>query len=197
MDFITLWNEISNTAKDDYYSLSEAEQTLFNIKSIADNSCEGGLKSYYLSFAGAYASDAAEQLYSLGLDLIAAVIENCNSLFPDGIPPENDAERTEIIDADTHSDAISKKTDNARPFYFFRQFCSSFQSNRFSGSSAYYIKTTVFPAVQLIMSKLLFFRQFSIILKLLFFRQFSIILKLLFFLRLSVYLFFCYASFPQ
>ena len=98
MDFITLWNEISNTARDDYYSLSEAEQMLFNIKSIADNSCEGGLKSYYLSFAGAYASDAAEQLYSLGLDLIAAVIENCNSLFPDGIPPENDAERTEIID---------------------------------------------------------------------------------------------------
>ena len=98
MNYIKLWQDISRTAEDDYYSLPEDRQTLFNIKSIADSVNGDGLKSYYLSYAGAFAEDAANQLYDIGLDLVAAVIENANSLFPEGTPPEDDIERKEIID---------------------------------------------------------------------------------------------------
>ena len=97
MDRFEIWSEILNSAEKDYYSLSNEERIVYNLKSILDAVHSTGLMKYYMSNAGGYAEDAIEDLYSVGLDEIAAVIESSNSMFPEGVPPEDIDERTEII----------------------------------------------------------------------------------------------------
>ena len=70
---------------------------IYGLKSILDAVHGSGLISYYEGTAGGYTEDAIEDLYSLGLDEIAAVIESSNSMFPDGTPPENLDERLDCI----------------------------------------------------------------------------------------------------
>ena len=97
MDRFEIWSEILNTAENDYYSLSNEERAIYSLKSIVDAVHGTGLIKYYKSNAGGYAQDAIDDLYSAGLDEIAAVIESANSMFPEGVPPEDTDERLEII----------------------------------------------------------------------------------------------------
>ena len=89
---------IFDSAEDDYYSLTQEEKTVYNLKSIYDAVNGAGLLSYYQGFAGGYASDALDDLYSVGMDEIAAIIESANAIFPECMPPEDTEERLEIID---------------------------------------------------------------------------------------------------
>ena len=82
---------------DDYYSLSETEKTVYNAKSILKAVNNGTLLEYYKSVCGGYACDAVDQMYSIGMDEIAAVIESANAIFPESCPPEDSEERLDII----------------------------------------------------------------------------------------------------
>lgn len=90
--------DIFDNAEDNYYSLTNEEQMIYNLKSILDAVNGLGLLSYYKGEAGAYADDAIENLYSIGIDEIAAIIESANAIFPDCLPPQDKDERNEIID---------------------------------------------------------------------------------------------------
>ena len=90
--------EIFDTAEDDYYSLSTEEKTVYNLKSLLDAVNGDGLLSYYKSYAGGFALDALEELYSVGMDEIAAIIDSANAIFPECVPPEDTDERVEIIE---------------------------------------------------------------------------------------------------
>lgn len=90
--------DIFDSAEDDYYSLTLEERTVYNLKSILDAVSGSGLLSYYESFAGGFAVDALDDLYSVGMDEIAAIIESANAIFPECIPPEDLPTRLEIIE---------------------------------------------------------------------------------------------------
>lgn len=89
--------EIFASAEDDYYSLTPEEKTIYNLKSIYDAVNGAGLLSYYESTAGGYATDALDDLYNVGMDEIAAIIDSANAIFPDCIPPEDTETRCDII----------------------------------------------------------------------------------------------------
>jgi len=89
---------IFDSAEDDYYSLTQEEKAVYNLKSIYDAVNGAGLLSYYQSYAGGYASDALDNLYSVGMEEIAAIIDSANAIFPECMPPEDTEERLEIID---------------------------------------------------------------------------------------------------
>lgn len=97
MDRFEIWSEILATAEEDYYELSSEERMIYGLKSILDAVNGPGLLSYYESNAAAHVEDALEDLYNLGLDEIAAVIENANAMFPEGLPPEELDERQGCI----------------------------------------------------------------------------------------------------
>ena len=90
-------SDILENGEDGYYELSENEQAVYNIKNLVDAVNGSGLLSYYKSAASSYVNDMLDTLYSLGMDEIAAVIESANAIFPDSYPPEDIAERLEII----------------------------------------------------------------------------------------------------
>ena len=97
MDRFEIWSEILATAEEDYYELSSEERMIYGLKSILDAVNGSGLIAYYEGNAAAHAEDAVEDLYSLGLDDIAAVIESANAMFPAGLPPEDIDERIGCI----------------------------------------------------------------------------------------------------
>lgn len=86
-------------AEDDYYSLSNEERIAYNVKNVLDAVNGNGLLSFYESYHGDFALDAVDDLYSIGMDEIASVIENANAIFPGGCPPEDVESRVEIIDS--------------------------------------------------------------------------------------------------
>ena len=89
--------EIFASAEDDYFSLTPEEKTVYNLKSIYDAANGAGLLSYYEGNAGGYAMDALDDLYSVGMDEIAAIIDSANAIFPDCCPPEDSETRCDII----------------------------------------------------------------------------------------------------
>ena len=97
MDRFEIWTEILTTAEEDYYTLSSEERMIYGLKSILDAVNGSGLIAYYEGNAGGHAEDAVDDLYTLGLDEIAAVIESANAMFPDGLPPEDYEERNACI----------------------------------------------------------------------------------------------------
>ena len=102
MSWNKIWARITEAAEDDYFSLSDEERAVFNIKNIIDAVNGAGLLSYYESYCADYAEDAVEDLYSAGMDEVASVIENANALFPGGCPPDDLDTRIEIIDSWEH-----------------------------------------------------------------------------------------------
>jgi len=102
MSWNKIWARITEAAEDDYFSLSDEERAVFNIKNIIDAVSGAGLLSYYESYCADYAEDAVEDLYSAGMDEVASVIENANALFPGGCPPDDLDTRIEIIDSWEH-----------------------------------------------------------------------------------------------
>ncbi len=97
-----IWSKIQEAAEDDYFSLSNEERTAYNIKNILDAVNGSGLLSFYESCHGDFALDAVDDLYSVGMDEIASIIENSNAIFPGGYPPEDVDSRVEIIDSWEH-----------------------------------------------------------------------------------------------
>jgi len=102
MNLNKLWARISEAAEDDYFSLSSDERAVFNVKNVIDAVNGDGLLSYYESNASDFSEDAVEDLYSIGMDEVASIIENANALFPGGCPPEDLDSRIEIIDSWEH-----------------------------------------------------------------------------------------------
>ncbi len=102
MNLAKIQAKISNMAEDDYFSLSDGERAFFNIKNILDAVNGKGLLSYYESEQSNYAQDAVDDLYSVGMDEVASVIESANAIFPGGCPPEEAEDRMEIIDSWEH-----------------------------------------------------------------------------------------------
>lgn len=94
-----IWSKIQEMAEDDYYSLSNEERIAYNVKNVLDAVNGNGLLSFYESYHGDFALDAVDDLYSIGMDEIASVIENANAIFPGGCPPEDVESRVEIIDS--------------------------------------------------------------------------------------------------
>lgn len=88
---------IMSGGEENYYALTDEEKTVYNAKSILNAVNGGGLLEYYKGVCGGYACDALDQLYSIGMDEIAAVIESANSIFPESYPPEDISERLDII----------------------------------------------------------------------------------------------------
>ena len=97
MDHFEIWSEILSTAEDDYYALSNEERMIYGLKSILDAVNGQGLIAYYEGNAASHAEDTVEDLYTLGLDEIAAGIESANAMFPEGIPPTDVEERLDCI----------------------------------------------------------------------------------------------------
>ena len=102
MNIQKLWNKINEEAEDDYYSLTENERAFFNLKNLSDAVNGRGLLSFYENEYANYCEDVIEDLYSSGMDEIAAVLESANSTFPGGVPDEDIEERLEIIDSWDH-----------------------------------------------------------------------------------------------
>ena len=102
MNSNNIWSKIQEAAEDDYYSLSNEERIAFNIKNILDAVNGSGLLSFYESYNGDFALDAVDDLYSIGMDEIASILENSNAIFPGGCPPEDSESRLEIIDSWEH-----------------------------------------------------------------------------------------------
>lgn len=91
-------SKICEKAEDDYFSLTADERAAYNVKNVIDAVTGKGLLSFYESSGGDYAEDAVEDLYSMGMDEVAFVMENANSLFPGGYPDEELDVRIEIIE---------------------------------------------------------------------------------------------------
>jgi len=102
MNWHKIWAKISEAAEDDYYSLSDSERAIYNLKNIIDAVNGAGLLSYYESYCADYSEDLVEDLYNAGMDEIAAVIESSNAIFPGGCPPADLDSRIEIIDSWEH-----------------------------------------------------------------------------------------------
>lgn len=94
--------KVCEAAENDYYSLTADERAVYNVKNIIDAVTGKGLLSFYENECGSYAVDTAEDLYSLGMDEVAFVVESANSLFPGGEPDEDLDARLEIIDSWDH-----------------------------------------------------------------------------------------------
>ena len=94
-----IWLEISAKAEEDYAGLSEKERQLYSLGRIIEAVNGKGLMSLYESREYYYADDSVEDLYTAGLDEIAAIIESANAMFPGGCPAEEYEERLEIIDS--------------------------------------------------------------------------------------------------
>ena len=96
-----IWENILKKAEDDYGSLTEKERVVYNLRKIIDAVNDRGLISLYASENFEYynAEDSVEDLYTAGLDEIAAIIESANAMFPGGCPPEDYYERVDIIDS--------------------------------------------------------------------------------------------------
>ncbi len=90
-------DRIMKDGAQDYLMLTEEEKTVYNSQSILNAVNGKGLMQYYKDECGGYAEQALEQLYALGMDEIAAIIESANAIFPDCYPPEDTDERLEII----------------------------------------------------------------------------------------------------
>lgn len=95
-------SKICEKAEDDYFSLTAEERAVYNLKNVIDAITGKGLLSFYKSSGGDYAEDAVEDLYSVGMDEVAFVLENANSLFPGGYPDEDRETRLEIIEEWEH-----------------------------------------------------------------------------------------------
>ncbi len=102
MSWNKIWARITEAAEDDYFSLSDDERAVFNIKNIIDAVNGAGLLSYYENYCADYAEDAVDDLYNLGMDEVASIIENANAIFPGGCPPDDLDTRMEIIDSWEH-----------------------------------------------------------------------------------------------
>lgn len=102
MSWNKIWARISEAAEEDYFSLTNDERAVFNIKNVIDAVNGAGLLSFYESYCGDYAEDAVEDLYNVGMDEVASIIENANALFPGGCPPDDVETRLEIIDSWEH-----------------------------------------------------------------------------------------------
>ena len=118
MDRFEIWSEILATAEEDYYDLSSEERMIYGLKSIHDAVNSSGLLAYYEGNAAAHVEDAIEDLYNLGLDEIAAVMESANAMFPEGLPPEDLDERLSCIDDwdGEYDDLFSEWTDEILEF---------------------------------------------------------------------------------
>lgn len=102
MNSNNIWSKIQETAEEDYYSLSNEERIAYNIKNVLDAVNGSGLLSFYECYHGDFALDAVDDLYSVGMDEIASILENSNAIFPGGCPPEDVDSRLEIIDSWEH-----------------------------------------------------------------------------------------------
>ena len=80
-------------------SLSEDERVIYNLRKVIDAVNDRGLMSLYLDMDLYYAEDSIDDLYTAGLDEIAAVLESANAVFPGGCPPEDFYDRSEIIES--------------------------------------------------------------------------------------------------
>ena len=97
-----IWSRIAMKAEDDYASLTEKERVLYNLRRVMDAVNGRGLMSLYETNDYYYAEDSVEDLYTAGLDEVAAIIESANAMFPGGCPAEETEERLEIIDSWDH-----------------------------------------------------------------------------------------------
>ncbi len=102
MNLAKIQAKINAAAEDDYTALTDQERTFFNLKNILDAVNGNGLLGYYESEHSNYAVDAVDDLYSVGMDEVASVIESANAIFPGGFPPEEAEDRMEIIDSWEH-----------------------------------------------------------------------------------------------
>ena len=94
-----VWDAIAKKAEDDYASLSDNERVIYNLRKVIDAVNDRGLMSLYLDMDFYYAEDSIDDLYTAGLDEIAAVLESANAIFPGGCPPEDFYDRSEIIES--------------------------------------------------------------------------------------------------
>ena len=102
MNWHKKWTKISEAAEDDYYSLSDTERAVYNMKNLIDSVNGAGLLSYYETYSADYAEDLIEDLYNSGMDEIASIVESANAIFPGGCPPADLDARIEIIDSWEH-----------------------------------------------------------------------------------------------
>ena len=97
-----VWAKIASKAEDDYFSLDEKERVIYNLRKVMEAVNGRGLMRLYEDSDYYYAEDSVDDLYTAGLDEIAAIIESANAMFPGGCPPEEYDERVEIIESWDH-----------------------------------------------------------------------------------------------
>lgn len=97
LDYQTEWEKLVDKGFTDYFSLSAAERTWFNIQSFTNLVENGGLISYYYNSGADWCKDTIQDLNSLGLSDIAGCLIQINKLFPNMEPPTDLEERNEII----------------------------------------------------------------------------------------------------
>lgn len=97
-----IWASIAAKAEDDYSALNADKRVLYSLRKVMEAVNGKGLIALYEDGDYYYAEDSVDDLYTAGLDEIAAVIESANAMFPGGCPPEEPEERLEIIDSWDH-----------------------------------------------------------------------------------------------
>ena len=97
-----IWAKIANKAEEDYFSLSEKERVVYNLRKVMEAVNGRGLMRLYEDTDYYYAEDSVDDLYTAGLDEVASIIESANAMFPGGCPSEELEERLEIIESWDH-----------------------------------------------------------------------------------------------
>ena len=97
-----IWAKIASKAEDDYFSLTEKERVVYNLRKVMEAVNGRGLMRLYEDSDYYYAEDSVDDLYTAGLDEVASILESANAMFPGGCPPEELDERLEIIDSWDH-----------------------------------------------------------------------------------------------
>lgn len=97
-----IWAKIANKAEEDYFSLSEKERVVYNLRKVMEAVNGRGLMRLYEDSDYYYAEDSVDDLYTAGLDEVASIIESANAMFPGGCPSEELEERLEIIESWDH-----------------------------------------------------------------------------------------------
>jgi len=91
-----VWNRYQRVG---WLGLSEAEQNFYDAWHFVSEVNHGGFEYYYFNSGGYHALYAAEALRSIRAPKHAAILQEANVKFPDGLPPEDIDERQDRMNA--------------------------------------------------------------------------------------------------
>lgn len=109
---------IMQAGSEDYFELTDCEQDIYLLASLINAVNDGDFLTFYKSDCGAYHEQLLELLNTLELEETAFALDSFGAIFPEGYPPEDNAERCEIIDdiSEEFEDLFKEWNEQIRQF---------------------------------------------------------------------------------